>query len=115
MARNELVNEIGDHCLTAVGHCPRSEALRSLMLSIIFPRQSNVAIPLVTFLSATAEGGVSRLAWGNRPRNLINSITALKARLRSMPFSQLMKRAFRAGGLGLIGAWGAAPGSGWAW
>ena len=81
------------------------------MLSIIFPRQSNVAIPLVTFLSATAEGGVSRLAWGNRPRNLINSITALKARLRSMPFSELMKRAFSAGGLGLIGAWGAAPGS----
>src|SRR5512132_4720198 len=93
VARNELVNEIGDHCLTAVGHCPRSEALRSLMLSIIFPRQSNVAIPLVTFLSATAEGGISRLAWGNRPRNLINSITALKARLSSMPFSELMKRA----------------------
>ena len=82
------------------------------MLSIIFPCKSNVAIPLVTFLSATAEGGVSRLAWGNRPRNLINSITALKARLSSMPFSELMKRAFSAGGLGLIGAWDAAPGSG---
>ena len=82
------------------------------MLSIIFPCKSNVAIPLVTFLSAAAEGGVSRLAWGNRPRNLINSITALKARLSSMPFSKLMKRAFSAGGLGLIGAWDAAPGSG---
>jgi len=59
------------------------------MLSIIFPRQSNVAIPLVTFLSATAEGGVSR------------------QRLSSMQFSELMKRAFSARGLGLIRAWGA--------
>jgi hypothetical protein len=70
------------------------------MLSIIFLPQSNVAIPLVTFLSAPAESGVSFLAWGNRPGNLINSITALKARFTSIPFSELMKRAFSACGLG---------------
>ena len=66
-AGNEFVNEVRDHCLAAVSHYPRYEAFRLLMLSIIFPRQSNVAIPLVTFLSATAESGVSLLAWGTAP------------------------------------------------
>ena len=105
------MNEIGNHCLTAVGHCARSEALRSLMLSIIFPQQSNVAIPLVRFFLLPLKAAFHS-SLGQSPQELINSITALKARLRSMPFSGLMKRSFSAGGFGLIEAWGAAPCSG---